>query len=539
MTASTFKSVGAELAAVLPPDDAPWYKKRNQLLLNFCIMSLFLLSSGNGYDGSMLNGLLALPHWQSFMNHPTGAWLGFISGAQNLGSILFFPVVAWSSNHFGRKPTIFAGYFFLCLGVGLQTGATSVAMFVVSRTIVGVGSAFFGGCVPLLITETAYPTHRGVLTSLYMCGWYVGSFLAAWSTFGTRNYDNSWSWRIPSLLQLLLPVIVFPALIMMPESPRFLASKERHQEARAFFVKYHAEGDETSLLAAFELAEVTRTIKTEREFQKSSSYRDMLATPANRKRTFITVFLGVFDQWAGQNVAGYYLAPVLTTIGITTVTQQTLINGFLQISNLLCALTGAFNVDRVGRRFLFLAATTGMLISYILITALSATFAKGGSAAVGTAVVPFLFLVYGCFSLAFTPLMVAYPVEIWQYNLRARGLSTMWVSTSTAVFFNIFINPIALEAINWKYYLLYVFILAGGAVVIYFIFPETRGHSLEEIARVFEGENAPVPKEGKIADDITASGAVIHVEDVSGAQIKTSKQPKPLGIGLVATSMET
>ncbi|KAL1846311.1 hypothetical protein Daus18300_014294 [Diaporthe australafricana] len=514
MTANTFKSVGAELAAVLPSNDKPWYKKRNQIYLNFCIMSLFLLSSGNGYDGSMLNGLLALPPWQSFMGNPTGAWLGFISGAQNLGSIFFYPTVAWSSNRFGRKPTIFMGYIFLFLGVGLQTGAVNVPMFVVSRIIVGIASAFFGGCVPLLMTETAYPTHRGVLTSLYMCGWYVGSFLAAWSTFGTRNYDNSWSWRIPSLLQILLPVVGLPGLIMMPESPRFLASKKRDQETRAFLVKYHAEGDESSPLAAFELAEITRIIQMEGEIQKKTSYRDMVAAPANRKRTFITVFLGVFQQWAGQNVAGYYLPPVLTTIGITTATQQTLVNGFLQIWNLVCALTGAFNVDRVGRRFLFLAATVGMLISYILITALSATFAQGGSAAVGTAVVPFLFLMYGCFSLAFTPLMTAYPVEIWQYSLRSRGLSVMWISTAVAVFFNIFINPIALEAIDWKYYLLYVFILAGGGVVIYFTFPETRGHSLEEIARVFDGEDAHVPKEGKLADDVAPSGTTHHVEHI-------------------------
>ncbi|KAH8658538.1 general substrate transporter [Ilyonectria robusta] len=514
MTASTFKSVGPELAALLPPNDTPWYKKRNQVFLNFCLACLFLLSSGNGYDGSMLNGLLALPHWQSFMHHPSGAWLGFVSGASSLGAMFFYPVVAWSSNRFGRKPTILVGYIFLCLGVGLQTGATNIPMFVVSRVIVGIASAFFGGCVPLLVTETAYPTHRGVFTSLYMCGWYVGSFLAAWSTYGTRNYDNSWSWRIPSVLQLLLPIVALPGLIMIPESPRFLASKERHQEARAFLVKYHAEDDETSPLAAFELAEITRSIQMERESQKSTTYREMVATAANRRRTFITVFLGVFGQWAGQNVAGYYLAPVLTTIGITTITKQTLINGFLQIWNLVCSLAGAFNVDRVGRRVLFLAATTGMLISYILITALSATFAKGGSATVGTAVVPFLFIMYGCYSLAFTPLLVAYPVEIWPYNLRARGLSSMWVSTAIAVFFNIFINPIALEAIAWKYYLLYVFILAGGGVVIYFAFPETRGHSLEEMARIFEGENASVPK-GVIADKIAASGSTSHIDDIS------------------------
>lgn len=174
MVANTFKSVGSELASVLPKNDKPWYKKQNLRRLNFCILSLFLLSSANGYDGSMLNGVLALPPWQEFMKYPTGPWLGFIAGSQMLGGIFLYPLVAWSSNQYGRKWTTFGGYFFLVIGVGIQTGAISPSMFVVGRVVVGMAGAFFGGCVPLLMTETAYPTHRGVLTSLFMCGWYVG-----------------------------------------------------------------------------------------------------------------------------------------------------------------------------------------------------------------------------------------------------------------------------------------------------------------------------------------------------------------------------
>lgn len=162
-----------------------------------------------------------------------------------------------------------------------------------------------------------------------------------------------------------------------------------------------------------------------------------------------------------------------------------------------------------------------MLLSYILITALSATFAKGGSSVIGTAVVPFLFLMYGCFSLAFTPLVVAYPVEIWPYQLRSRGLATMWISTATAVFFNIFVNPIALESIQWRYYLVFVFILAGGGLVIYFMFPETRGHSLEEMARIF-GDDDSTPAEGGIAEKISGNSTSEHIDNVNVAAEKTS-----------------
>jgi MFS family permease len=289
---------------------------------------------------------------------------------------------------------------------------------------------------------------------------------------------------------------------MSPESPRWLASQDRTNEARAFLVKYHAGGDEQSPLAEFELAEITRTLRLEREAKKSASYLDMLRTRGNRWRTFITIFLGVFDQWAGQNIASYYLSPVLTTIGVTSVTNQTMISGFLQLWNLFWALAGSFCVDLVGRRFLFLSSCAGMLASYIVITALSATFANTGAASVGIAVIPFLFIMYAFFAIAFTPLFVAYPVEIWKYQLRSRGLGLGLISTYVAVFFNIFVNPIALEAIAWKYYLVYCIILTGGGLVIYFTFPETRGHSLEEMARIFDGADADVPDEHKIMEEV-------------------------------------
>jgi hypothetical protein len=64
------KGIGPALAAVLPQDGIPWYKKPYLLKLNICLFSLFLFSSANGYDGSLMNGLQALPQWQDSLNHP-------------------------------------------------------------------------------------------------------------------------------------------------------------------------------------------------------------------------------------------------------------------------------------------------------------------------------------------------------------------------------------------------------------------------------------------------------------------------------------
>ena len=309
---------------------------------------------------------------------------------------------------------------------------------------------------------------------------------------------------------------------MAPESPRWLFSKDRVEEAQAFLVKAHAGGDGNSMLVAFELAEIQGTLEMERQAHATTSYIDMLKTKGNRHRVFISITLGIFAQWNGVGIASYYLAPVLKTVGITDVTRQTLISGFLQVWNLILAVTGTLCVDLLGRRVLFMTSCLGMLVCYILISALSGSFATTLHSATGLAVVPFLFLYYGFYDIAFTPLVVSYVCEIWPYTYRARGLAVSQLSTQAAVFFNIFVNPIALDAIGWKYYCVYAAFLVIITATIFFLYPETNGHSLEEMTRVFDGEDAQVPGEDAMAAQLHTKHAdmdVEHVEATAGEKV--------------------
>ncbi|KAF5027833.1 hypothetical protein F66182_60 [Fusarium sp. NRRL 66182] len=491
---SSRAALGEDLARVMPEDGIPWYKKKHLVILNYYAVSMGLLAAANGMDGSLMNGLMALPQWYTFMNNPAGAWLGFINAIQALSSVLGYPVVAYFANRWGRKKGLLVGYLFVTLGALLQAFTPNSTGFILSRFFLGQPSAWWGGLAPLLITELAYPSHRGFLTALYNSGWYVGSTLAAWATYGTRNYDSDWAWRIPSVLQLVIPIIVLPAALMIPESPRFLIANGKSSEARRIFTEYHVGGDEQSLLVDFEMNEIERAIEAEANAQHSTSWMDLVSTPGNRHRTFISVSLGIFAQWNGVGVVSYYLAKVLETVGITSVTDQTLISGCLQVWNLFVAIGAATLVDRLGRRPLFLISSVGMLISYVLISGLSGSFATTGKAATGLAVVPFLYIYYGFYTFAFrttsTPLVVSYPAEIWSYQLRARGIAVTQLATYAAIFFNTFVNPIALDAIGWKYYIVFAVILVVVTLTIFFFYPETKGHSLEEMAEIFDKDQA-------------------------------------------------
>ena len=212
MVIKSMKAVGPELAATLPQDNRPWYKKRHLLRLNFSIFCLVLYSSANGYDGSMMNGLQALPQWGQFMGNPTSAYLGFVVAVQSLGATIFFPAVAFANNKFGRWKTIAFGYVWLVLGVILTTAAHNPAMFILGRLFIGGATACWSATAPILITEIAYPSHRSILTSLYNCGWYVGKSsllvyllnesFADFTRFLDRSMGNLWDAKLRQQLDL-------------------------------------------------------------------------------------------------------------------------------------------------------------------------------------------------------------------------------------------------------------------------------------------------------------------------------------------------
>jgi hypothetical protein len=116
-------------------------------------------------------------------------------------------------------------------------------------------------------------------------------------TFGTRNMEGNIAWRIPTILQVLIPVLSLPGLIWAPESPRWLISNDRSEQARELLEKWHADGDKNSALVNYEMIEITETLRAETDAHDSASYAEMFKTPGNRHRLFISISLGIFVQW--------------------------------------------------------------------------------------------------------------------------------------------------------------------------------------------------------------------------------------------------
>ncbi|KAF4310523.1 putative hexose transporter protein [Botryosphaeria dothidea] len=497
-----------------------WWKDPGLRKL-YCMMPiLFLGSTINGYDGSLLNGLQTMDPWQEYFGHPTSARLGLFTAIQNIGSFVALFFSSYAADRLGRRLGVVSGLIVLLVGTVIQVvPSVNSGMFIGGRFLVGFGSNLSQGSAPLLVMELAHPAHRGKLTTMYNTLWYVGSIVAAWTVYGTVNYTSDAAWRIPVGVQAAMPAIQLMGIWFLPESPRWLCAKDRSDEAFRVLVKYHANNDPHSAFAEQELFEIQETIRLEQQ-NSHNSWADLVRTPGNRKRLLLIILTAFFSQCSGNGLVSYYIHDILTSVGVHDPSDQSIINGGLQIWSFLVAVAfSVLLVDRLGRRTLFLTAAVGMLVTFSIWTGCSAVYAQTGNKAAGGAVIAMIFAFYGVAGFAWPGLTVAYCAEILPFHIRAKGLAVAMAGTAASSVFNQYVNPIGLAKLAWRFYFVYIAILVLECGAIWWLYVETRGPTLEEIARLFDGEDADVAgKEGGRVERLAGEKGVGAGKKTVGAE---------------------
>lgn len=495
-----------------------WKRDAGLRKLYFYAFIICIASATTGYDGSMLNNLRILDTWTGYFGDPRGHTLGLLTALYSIGSIASLPVTPYIADHFGRKIAIALGCLIMIVGASVQAGSTNLDMFMAGRFFMGFGNSLAQLSSPLLLTELCHPQHRARVTAIYNCLWNVGAIICTWLTFGTKRIDNDWSWRIPALTQAFPSIIQLMFIFFIPESPRWLISKERNEEALNILGTYHANGDINNPTVQFEYHEIKETLRLEFQYQKTSSYLDFFKTRGNRHRLLLLCSLGLFSQWSGNGLVSYYATDVYKSIGITDGDTQLGMNGGLTILSLIVSVSCAMLTDRVGRRPLFITATAAMCVVFVLWTIAASQQEQTGNMHAGRAVIAFIWLFSVAYALAWSGLLVAYTVEILPFKIRAKGLMLMNFFIQCALTINQYVNPLGFEYLkpNWKFYIIYAVWLFVELVFVCFMYVETKGPTLEEVAKIFDGDQAEVAHVDLDKVDATTSSfeknETLHIE---------------------------
>ncbi|KAJ5910314.1 hypothetical protein N7504_004957 [Penicillium tannophilum] len=470
-----------------------WYKMKGMRFVYLTLWAAMITSATNGYDGSLMNGLEAMASWNKSYNNPQGATLGLLAASMSIGSMLSIPVVPYVADMAGRRAGVVTGCIIMLFGVAMVSIGYHIALFVVGRIVLGFGLGIAQECSPLLVTELVHPQHRAVYSSIYNSLWYVGSLIGACVALGTNHIIGSeWSWRVPCLLQGIPSICQLIFIWTVPESPRWLISKGKLAQAKKVLAYVHAQGDEDDALVNVEFDQIQQTIALEKELE-NNNWSEFWSTKGNRHRSIILISIGFFSQWSGNGIVSYFLPTVLKMIGITNSNTQLTINLILSAVNVVSATGICFFVDYFGRRKLFLTSSISMLLCFIATTIALARFSEDEPSTNSNAahtVIAFIFLYYISYNIGFSGMLVSYSSEILPYRLRAKGLTLMFFCVDLSLWFNQYVNPIALLNIHWKYYIVYCVFLVFEIFVVWKYYIETKEIPLEEIVKKFDGDNA-------------------------------------------------
>ncbi|KXH65412.1 hypothetical protein CNYM01_08982 [Colletotrichum nymphaeae SA-01] len=498
------------LAAAMAEQQVNWWSP-NMIKL-YGIMAIgYLVSTMNGFDSSLMGAINAMPPYQeTFGLSSAGSTTGIVFMIYQVGQICSFPFCGMIADGWGRRWCIFIGCFIVLIGTAIQAPAQHLGQFVAGRFVLGFGASLASAAGPAYVVELAHPSARGTMAGLYNNFWWLGNILAGWTTYGANHHiKTSWAWRIPTVVQAAMPGVVMIFIMFFPESPRWLISKDRAEEALAILAKYHGDGDVNSPVVQLQYREIIEDHHSTTDENPWWQMKELFNTKARRYRLFMVIAMAFIGQWSGNNVVSYFMPEMFKQAGITDDNTQLLLNAINPIFSMIAAIWGATLLDKLGRRFMMLAGLAGSLASYIMLTAFTAESANHKNLSYGVIVSIYVFGI--CFAWGFTPLQTLYAVECLENRTRAKGSGLSFLFLNVAIMINTYGISVGMEKIAWKLYLVYIAWICIEMAIIYFFFVETAGKTLEELKSIFEAPNPRKESTKKTKVAVDEAGNVVNV----------------------------
>lgn len=443
-----------------------------------------------GYDQGVMSGIIGSTHFSNvFTEVKNNATMqGLVTAIYEIGCLIGAMFILAVGDVLGRRKAMIIGGIIMILGATIQVtsfpGHAPLAQFIIGRVVTGVGNGINTSTIPTYQAECSKTSNRGLLICIEGGIIAFGTVIAYWIDYGCSYGSEDLSWRFPIAFQTLFGFVVCISMVFLPESPRWLLTHERYEDAERVIAAlrgYELGSEETAAERDIILDSIRASGFSGR---KSTPVKALLTGGKTQhlRRMLIGSSSQLMQQIGGCNAVIYYF-PILFEAQITVGDQNMalLMGGVNMIVYAIFATTSWFIIERVGRRKLFLYGSIGQCLSMVLTFAclIPGTTSAAKGAAVG------LFTYIASFGATWLPLPWLYPAEINPIKTRAKANAT---STCTNWLFNfliVMVTPVMIANIGWGTYLFFAAVNACFIPIIYFFYPETAKRSLEEIDIIF------------------------------------------------------
>ena len=433
-----------------------------------------------GFDTGVISGALPFlkDYWslndQSIAVLTTGVLIGAVVGAIGSGKL---------SDYLGRKKMIIINAIIFAVGAVGCAYAPSINILIAMRILVGVAIGITSYVVPMYIAEISPAANRGTLVTLNQLMITIGLLVSYITDYLFSNNNNAATWREMFLIGVVPSVILLVGMFFLPETARWLISKNRSEEGRTVLMQI-----EDPAMFEKTLADIQKDIEISRNSKKAGSE---ILQPWLRPALIITVGIFFFQQFSGVNAIIYYSPIIFKIAGIIGNSASIIPSIIIGIVNVLACFVSVVLLDRVGRRKLYIIGISGMIPS-LIIAGLCFYFKDSlGSSVIYLSILSIISFIF-FINISLSPLGWLLISEIYPISVRGVGMSigslSHWGFNAILSFtFLRMVSGFGIASTFW----LFSFVCLVGLFWGYYYIPETRGKSLEEIEAHWRAGKSP------------------------------------------------
>ena len=433
---------------------------KNYTYLYLCAILASFGGLLSGFDTGVISGALLYINQSFEMN---SLYSGLLVSSVSIGAVVGALLNGALIDKIGRRKVMLLTAGVFIIGSVLCCFSRNIVELILSRMFIGcaVGVVSFAG--PLYLSEISTKEKRGEIVSFHQLAITLGILFSYFVNYFCANLVHSW--RIMFLLGAVPAIVLFFAMFVLKDTPRWYVAKNKIDKARLVLQKIDKSQD-----ADLEIENIKKTLSNNNEKIKFE------------KRLLIPFVIGIgimFAQIAtGINAIIYYAPTIFKMVGFSSNQDVLFATIFIGLINFLMTFVAIALVDKIGRKPLLYIGLAGMLVNLLL---LSFSFAFDYAFVKYIAVIACALYIVS-FSMSLGPVALLINAEIFPLKYRGAAMSIGIVSNFVFNFIVTGLFPISLDKLGGSItFLIFAIICVISLFFVYYVVPETKDVSLEEI----------------------------------------------------------